>query len=409
MTKNDIIDAAFEVWGQEFYQTTSLSKVAERLGVSKPALYRHFSGKEALFAAMNGRFYDDYTKALKPVIQEAQKTGAWQERLLLMMRFIIAYYARHFDYFIYSLIYLNSRKRYYVFNNEELEKQGISFAELMRDIPFDRQYPSALFMTAITALFETVKFHKQCRRRRESPAEVSAGRWARVSPLEPSETEIGAFVDAAAGQVRRGLGFSKSVIENIPFEKLEGLAAGRMAGGKDGAAPDPLLKAVAEAIAEAGPWDTSMETVAKHSGCSKSSLYTRFKNKREMLSQLFMTEFERIAETAAVCSALSARREERLYLSIFSITEYLKARPEILIALNWVRIQRLELDLNVPSSIVDFFTGLDLNNSETASQWMLFLLVSVFMYQYHRKNSLELPYAALRKIFRFLTLGIEGM
>ncbi|MDR0472401.1 MAG: TetR/AcrR family transcriptional regulator [Treponema sp.] len=40
MTKNDIIKAAFRVWGREFYQTASLSELALELGASKAALYR---------------------------------------------------------------------------------------------------------------------------------------------------------------------------------------------------------------------------------------------------------------------------------------------------------------------------------------------------------------------------------
>ena len=48
MNKDDIISAAFRAWGREGYRKMSLTDVASELGVTKPALYRHFGDKERL-------------------------------------------------------------------------------------------------------------------------------------------------------------------------------------------------------------------------------------------------------------------------------------------------------------------------------------------------------------------------
>jgi hypothetical protein len=130
-----------------------------------------------------------------------------------------------------------------------------------------------------------------------------------------------------------------------------------------------------------------------------------------MLSRLFMTEFERIAEIAASCSGLSPRWEERLYLVIFSIASYLRSRPEIVVVMDWVRIQRLKLDISLPFKLFDFFTGITVDSglsSEDISQWVFLLLGTVLMRYYHLENDLNLPNEALRKMFRFITLGIDG-
>jgi hypothetical protein len=92
----------------------------------------------------------------------------------------------------------------------------------------------------------------------------------------------------------------------------------------------------------------------------------------------------------------------------------------MLIVLDWVRIQRLELDLSVPPGLYDFFTALKLPSYEEpteagqsafrldgSSQWILFLLVSVLMHQLRCGE--ELTSESFRKLYRFITLGMEGM
>ena len=397
MTRDDILNAAFSVWGRELYKTTSLAVLSKSLGVSKSALYRHFSDKEDLMAAMDKRFFDAHAEALRPAFDEALKTDQWRERLLIIMRFLTDYFARNFNYFIYILVNDSKKKDTPSFNEEALKNRGIFFDRLLPPV---RHQPSALFLTGIAALFETARFHKD--RRTLKTGDCSSG------------DEIRAFAGAALERVRRGLcsgvapdaaSGERELIDRIPYKKLETLVVRAFEDSVNETA-DPLIRAVAETVAEAGPWNASMETVAKRSGLSKSGLYSHFKNKRDMLSRLFMDEFERIAETAAVCSALSERREERLYLAVFSIAEYLRTRPEILTALNWVRIQRLELDLSVPFRLYDFFTGL--HDSAGVSRWALSLLVSVLM-QRRTENVSGSFSAAVRKTFRFISLGLEGI
>jgi AcrR family transcriptional regulator len=408
MTKDDVINAAFEVWGRELYKTTSLTKLAETLGVSKPALYRHFPDKQALQKAMEERFYDDYSRAIKPAIEEAHGKGSWQEGLLTIVQFISGYFARHFDYLIFSIIGLHDNKEKHFFNTDALKTRGVSFDKLA--FRQSRQFPSALLLAGITGFFTTGAFHKQ-----------RLGIVGKASPMEllgqpkffdkPPDREINNYVRKTAELVQKGLRLNRALIEHLAFEKLE-------SSGKDILLPpDPLLKAVAEAVAEEGPWNASMETVAKRSGLSKSGLYAHFKSKEDMLSRLFMSEFDRIAQCTASRTALGVKREEKLYLAILSIADYLRARPEILTVLDWVRIQQLELDLSTPEILYNFFSDLMIDASldefwEKTSHWVLFLLVAVLKhYAVMGKagKTEEFDYTCLRRLFRFICLGIEGL
>ena len=47
--KGEILGAAAQVFVEHGYEAGSMRDIAARVGVSEPALYRHFSGKEAIF------------------------------------------------------------------------------------------------------------------------------------------------------------------------------------------------------------------------------------------------------------------------------------------------------------------------------------------------------------------------
>lgn len=50
--RGEILDAALAVFAERGYKGGSMRDIAARVGVSEPALYRHFPGKEALFLAL---------------------------------------------------------------------------------------------------------------------------------------------------------------------------------------------------------------------------------------------------------------------------------------------------------------------------------------------------------------------
>lgn len=50
--KGEILEAALGVFAARGYDGGSMREIASRVGVSEPAIYRHFPGKEALFLAL---------------------------------------------------------------------------------------------------------------------------------------------------------------------------------------------------------------------------------------------------------------------------------------------------------------------------------------------------------------------
>ncbi|MDR3138222.1 MAG: TetR/AcrR family transcriptional regulator, partial [Treponema sp.] len=261
MTKDEIIKTAFRVWGRELYLTTSLTKIAAALGVSKPALYRHFKNKQTLLNAMEEAFFTDYASFIKPGYEAALKAGTIRERFLIMMRAIVEYYARNEETFIFSLIRLYDNRETGKMG-EQLRRRGIDMGKLLINGEDLDSRPPLFQFISITLIFWVAVFHKHFSG--NLPGEA------------PAEGDIENLINFLENRILTGLGLPWDAVEAIDCGELEkGLRRDFFDAIEDGG----LLKAVAAAVAEAGPWKASMDMVARRSGLSKSGLYAHFKNK----------------------------------------------------------------------------------------------------------------------------------
>lgn len=59
-TKDDILEAATKLFLQRSYDAVSIKDITEAVGVTKGALYHHFSSKEELFSEVIGREFHAY-------------------------------------------------------------------------------------------------------------------------------------------------------------------------------------------------------------------------------------------------------------------------------------------------------------------------------------------------------------
>ena len=349
MTRDDIIKAAFKVWGRELYRTTSLTEIALELGVSKPALYRHFKDKDALLEAMYPSCFDDCAAFIKNGCDKAANATSERDAHLIFMRTLAEYYTRKKEAFVFSLVRVyNSRER----KNfaEEFRLRGINFERLISGkTDF---YPPAMQLVLATLVFCVADFHRQ------NHADTE---------LQSDET-VSRVLSQIEHRIENGLKLDALKIAALDFAELERQAAGTVYEDTE---DNVLLRAVAEAVAEVGPWDASMEMVAKRSGLSKSGLYSHFKNKQDMLDQLFITEFSRIVNFAKAQLETSEVPEAQLYLAIISIVYYLRSRPEILVAIGWIKTRRLELGKGIPAMISRTIASINLEAVQKSDKHML--------------------------------------
>ncbi len=82
--QTEILDRAAELVAESGLANLTMKRVAERVGFTEPAIYRHFPGKQALVRAMVERFGGRLLGTIAEIA--ADRTLAPQERLLAMVR-----------------------------------------------------------------------------------------------------------------------------------------------------------------------------------------------------------------------------------------------------------------------------------------------------------------------------------
>jgi len=401
MTKNEIIDAAYKVWGRNFYKKTSLSQLACELKVSKPALYRHFLSKEALTEAMIERFLDDFAESIRDDFQRALQIDDADAGITVIVGSISNFFAKNTYSLIFSLMNIYERKLDGHTIVQKLNSRGVDFTVIQ--IVIKKKYNDSndnyVISTLVRLIFATLTFLM---------SNYSIGKNALKTPLPDSDIEE--ITSIICNTVKNGLGYSCEK-GTIDFDKLEQQIESNVPVFE----AEPFFKAVAEAVAEAGPWGVTMEMVAKKLGLSKSSLYGHFKNKKDMLRRLFVTEFKKIIEYTKYGIDQSKEPTEQLFLGILSIAVYLRSRPEILIAMDWIRTRKLDLgkpDKNL--EVFRLFEDIDINHlqivtekkEQTTSHWVLFLLLNILTHP--DGSAANVQNNSIRLLYKYVVLGLGG-
>jgi AcrR family transcriptional regulator len=75
-TRRRILDGALVVFGRYGYRQTAMEAVAEEVGLSRQALYRHFAAKDALFAAVVVSLHENALAAGREAVAAARAAHA---------------------------------------------------------------------------------------------------------------------------------------------------------------------------------------------------------------------------------------------------------------------------------------------------------------------------------------------
>ena len=75
LVKTRILESAHRVFSQKGYREATMDEIAERLGLSKPALYRYYKSKEELFREIFRLFNQAASKALRESFQSGGLDG----------------------------------------------------------------------------------------------------------------------------------------------------------------------------------------------------------------------------------------------------------------------------------------------------------------------------------------------
>ncbi|MFD9355513.1 TetR/AcrR family transcriptional regulator [Streptomyces sp. NPDC060031] len=142
-TGQRIQDVALELFAEQGYEKTSLREIAERLEVTKAALYYHFKTKEDIIISI----FDDVTRPIDELIEWAEQ----QPRTLEMKREVLRRYSEAMagGASLYRFMQENQATMRELSIGETVKKRLFALVELLRteDGPLTNQVRcvSALF------------------------------------------------------------------------------------------------------------------------------------------------------------------------------------------------------------------------------------------------------------------------
>jgi|GEM_PF-2989987 len=277
-TKVKIIEAAFSFYTEPRYTDLSLSAIAAKVGISKTAIFRHFKNKEDLFSTMEQFLFDRTADNLRAVQAQfgadcLHKTEGWR-MLLEKTIFMLASHAEYI-WFIKSIFVSHQNTDVMLFR--ELRKRGLdlySGADVQISEDGNRlrvDDPVIFFSTkyVINTLFFII------------------GEAALHHPEKLDKDHVKEFAATVARMFEDGI-----------YEKEDWLSVEQMAQidskcclDVNSLPPeDPVFVAISKVVRKKGIPHVTVESVAAELGLAKSSLYTYFSSKSEMMSNLIEKE-----------------------------------------------------------------------------------------------------------------------
>lgn len=253
--KHEILESAFDIWGAERYQNTSLSELAASLDITKQALYRYFSSKEKLEQSMEELAQEHYKKISAEQLERLSE---------LKGNDFVRYYVEE------NLIFIQECGKYlgflaYRYRND-LEEPEIT-----------KEYIDSIYKLA------------------EKNAEIPATgiRYLNSFIVHSSHIKETSHINKD-WETAWKYGFASENIDRLPdFNRLLSDAS---TIDFNIFKADPLMAAVFDAVIEEAGNDVSLGIIAKKAGLTKSSLYNYWPSKEAMLTEVLVRQISVFSE-----------------------------------------------------------------------------------------------------------------
>jgi len=90
VTRDEVLDIAAEIFARNGYRATNLTRVAERLNVTRQALYYHFASKSEILAALFNKLMSALEQAATEAAEGVEPSARFDAMLRAHMSVIIA-------------------------------------------------------------------------------------------------------------------------------------------------------------------------------------------------------------------------------------------------------------------------------------------------------------------------------
>jgi len=299
--KDQILKAAFSL--AQANVSWSMSDLAQRVGVSKTALYRHFSNR----AEIESELESITLKKLLATIEKVENNAA------SVRCAIVIFLRKNPDIFMYL-----TRN---IITVEDFESKTLLY--LKRKSPRIHSF----FVGLETLSAEMKENHLIGIQKNVITMLLVSFNEKSLLPLQNlllSRNSTG-FPELSIPSKQRLDELETIRIEEDPSDEIE----------------RKLLQAVAAAIQQQGIPNVTVENIAMQLGTAKSSLYSHYASKKAMLSKLINGEINTILTLLDRYVMRGKNFEEQLYLVMLVHTRHLLSKPDIIPVFNWIRYEMI--------------------------------------------------------------------
>ncbi len=322
-TKILILEAAFSFFEQPYYKDFSLSEIAQKVGITKPAIYRHFKSKEQILDAMREHFID----ILADLFLGMQASES-ENAVRAMLSKIICFFANNPQFINYYILQMSAK-------NGNLFEKNVYFGLLERGVKkeenvFAVMYPFTEARTSITqSIFSgsTILFFIKVLR-------DYIDRGIFCSDMERfSEKLIDFLYSGVSGLVSED---GAAYLKELSAERRKEL--NEICSFSPDLLPpqDRIFNAFATVIQNNGLNGVTVEKIAAELNMAKSSLYFYFKDKNQMIRSLILEELQLLNIIVSENISEAKNYSEYIYIAMKTELNFFKYRESVISMCSWL-------------------------------------------------------------------------
>lgn len=80
-TRSRLKETAFSLFAAYGYESTTMSQIANAIGIKKPTLYSYYESKEELFLSVFAEVAEEYRQYMEQILEEAQQMESTKDQL----------------------------------------------------------------------------------------------------------------------------------------------------------------------------------------------------------------------------------------------------------------------------------------------------------------------------------------
>ncbi len=321
-TKEIILDTAFSFLEHPSYSSFSMNELAAKIGLSKPAIYRHFKNKDALIDAMEDLVISNLAQYMKDFDAENL------EQTKKSLADLIEYFIENPTHINYLIGQMSSSPNYEEHMFKKMNDFGISFISGKSGKTYAEHFSSDIkvftqHVFAGMTIFFFVKLQEhlhQLKRLDETPKDFGLKIVnLMIGGLSGSTSSDDAFCPEKISEERKKELFKICEIDSEVFPE-----------------ENRIFNALATVIEKYKMTGVTVERIADELGMAKSSLYEYFDNKNQMIKTLVNKELQ-LLQTIIIENSVEAQNfTEYVYVLIASEMAYFVNRPSIIPICGWL-------------------------------------------------------------------------